>query len=334
MPGLFNQILMKCKVDQIVAGKIRELDEAVIHLKIAKHELEEAKREVARRGREIAEVKQEHAGSLGEMKETIIHIIKNDQRKFLDGTRKKELAIDINIDESKVKEYHHLVNSISSFMKKKDGTNRKFEYSREKLLESIEAAKKRNAKLNTEIEFIRSLKGELKQSPISHPPPQANCTAPEYTLAIPVLEEKRQDNVTIRTYESGHIEYLYPTGVNMQQYPNGYLLITYPNSDIKQVFPDGRTVYVYSESNIVQTSAPDGSQTVRYPNGQVEKHSSDRTVTVKFLDGTTTTTRNSTTRTVFPDSSVLSVSHGKKLLRHPGGHSFSSALDGKLKLVK
>lgn len=321
------------KVDQIVAAKIRELDEAVIHLKIAKHELEGVKREVTEREREITEVKQEHAVKLGKMKGTIIQIIRNDQDRFLEQIRKRELAIDINIDQSKVKEYHALVNNISLSTKEKHEINRKFEYSKEKLLELIETGKKKGAKLNSGIEFIHGLKGELKQSPISHPPPQTNYTVPEYILTIPILEEELQDKITIRTYESGHIEYLYPTGLNIQQYPNGYSLTTYPNSDIEQVFPDGRTVYVYSESSIIQISTPNGSQTVKYPNGQVEKHSSDGTVTVKFLDGTTTVTRNNTVRTVFPDSSVLSVSQDKKLLQHPGGHSFSSVLDGNFKLV-
>ncbi len=72
------------------------------------------------------------------------------------------------------------------------------------------------------------------------------------------------DGKTIKIFESGKKEILFPNKTKKEIFPNGYTLVTYPNNDIKEIIPNHKETYYYKQDEVYQITFADGCKYIKY----------------------------------------------------------------------
>ena len=72
------------------------------------------------------------------------------------------------------------------------------------------------------------------------------------------------DGKTIKIFNSGKKEIIFPNATKKEIFPDGYTLVSYSNGDIKETIPNYKEIYYYKKDEVNQIVFSDGDKYIKY----------------------------------------------------------------------
>ena len=72
------------------------------------------------------------------------------------------------------------------------------------------------------------------------------------------------DGKTIKIFNSGKKEIIFPNATKKEIFPDGYTLVSYSNGDIKETLPNYKEIYYYKKDEVNQIVFSDGDKYIKY----------------------------------------------------------------------
>lgn len=72
------------------------------------------------------------------------------------------------------------------------------------------------------------------------------------------------DGKTIKIFNSGKKEIIFPNATKKEIFPDGYTLVSYSNGDIKETIPNYKEIYYYKKDDVNQIVFSDGDKYIKY----------------------------------------------------------------------